>query len=141
MPCPGDPVTNSVTNVYNAVALQSITVSNATNIDATDWAAVKTTGTNTDYVTVTANVCPNVPEATNVITMTGVPVGTNIFERQVPMWEIGMTPIIVTGCTNTNVVNVWIVWGTWTEFNNTGPKDSDGTCRSGNVWCYQLLAS
>jgi hypothetical protein len=127
-PCDTSTQTAQVTGIYDAVTLQSVSVANATPLDPTNWAAVKTAGTNTNYVVVTANICPDIPEATNVISITGgEAVSSNVFQRQVPGWEVGMTTITITGCTNTNIVNVWIVWGTWTEFNNTGPKDSDST--------------
>ncbi len=112
-PCSAALVTNTVSGIYDAVSLQSVTVTNATQIDSTNWAAVKTTGTNTDYVYVTANVCPNLAEVTNLISISGgQAVSGNPFQRQVPKWISAETTVTVTGCTNTNVVKVWILWST-----------------------------
>jgi hypothetical protein len=137
-PCSTNNIPVSVTGIYDAVSLQSVTVMNAAQIDSTNWWAVMTTGTNTDYVYVTANVCPNLAEATNVISISGGgPVPGNPFQRKVPKWVSAETTVTVTGCTNTNVVKVWIVWGS-ISYNFSSSLDPDDSLSFANWSGFSL---
>lgn len=108
-----------------AVQLQSISVSGATQIDATNWADVKTTNAD-DYVTITANLCPNDTNAATLLSWTnGQPVPGNPFQRRVSKTNSVETTVTASCCNTSLTVNVWIVWSSFTKFNNTGPKDTD----------------
>jgi hypothetical protein len=97
----------------------------ATYVSTNNWAAVKTTNA-TDYVTLTANLCPFVTNAAVLLTWSGGQVVPgNPLQRRVPKNVAAKTVVTATCCGNSTNVNVWIVWVNFTEFNNTGPADSD----------------
>lgn len=104
------------TNLY-VVQLTSLSVSNATAIEptnATDYGAVKTTGTN-DFVIVQANVTPALSNAQSLVTETGgtaVPGTNSLFQWEVTQTNSAKTAFNVICCTTNLTDNIWIIWST-----------------------------
>jgi len=101
----------SVSGSFESVQLQSISVSGATAIDATNYAAVKTTNAN-DYVTITASLCPDDTNAATLLSWSGgQAVSGNPFERQVHKNVSAKTVVTASCCSTSFTANVWIIWG------------------------------
>lgn len=122
----------SVTAQPEDVMLQSLTVvsNTAAQVDATDWAVVKSTSTN-DYVIVQATLSLS---ATNAALLAqvgaaiqwtgGQPVPGNPFQRQISKTNSVETTVTATlGSTNLSL-NVWVVWANLT-IKVTGTLDPD----------------
>ena len=93
-----------------AVQLQSISVSGATQIGTTtNWATMKTTNAS-DYVIITANLCPNDTNAATLLTWSGgLAVTNNPFQRRVSKTNAVETTVTASCCSTSMTVNVWII--------------------------------
>jgi hypothetical protein len=102
------------TTLY-VVELDSISVDAATYVSSNNWAAVKTTNA-TDYVTLTANLCPFVTNAAVLFNWSGggETVPDNPLQRRVHKNASVKTTVSASCCGNSTNVNIWIIWGTVT---------------------------
>ena len=83
----------------------------ATYVSSNNWAAVKTTNA-TDYVTLTANLCPPVTNGAVLLTWSGgQQVPSNPLQRRVPKNVSAKTTVTASCCGNSTNVNIWILWG------------------------------
>lgn len=97
---------------FESVQLQSISVSGATAIDTTNYAAVKTTNAN-DYVTITASLCPSDTNAASKLAWSGGnAVPGNPLQREVHKNASAETIVTASCCSTSITANVWIIWGT-----------------------------
>jgi len=126
------------TNLY-VVQLTSLSVSNATAIEptnATDYGAVKTTGTN-DFVIVQANVTPALSNAQSLVTETGgtaVPGTNSLFQWEVTQTNSAKTAFNVICCTTNLTDNIWIIWSTISILTNgTNPADAPSFVTGGEL--------
>ncbi len=94
------------------VTITSLTVvSNATQIDTTNWACVK--ATTNDWVYVKATLSTADTNAANLINWSvGNPVAYDPFQRKISKGASQMIPVMATvGAASTNL-NVWVIWAT-----------------------------
>ncbi len=124
--CDGSTGSGDVSGSFNVVKLLSLGVANAVSVGGTNnWAAVKTTNAN-DFVTLTATLCPNNADAAALLTWSGGEADpNNPLQRRVPKNVSAKTAVTASCCSSNLSATIWIVWSSFTEFNNTGPKNSD----------------
>jgi hypothetical protein len=112
--CDGSVASSDFSTNFISFQLLSVGVtSGATQIGTTtNWVAVKTNST-TDFVTVSAVLCPNDPNGASLLTWSGgQAVPGNPLARQVPR-NVSAKTIVTASCCNTSyTAAVWIIWGT-----------------------------
>jgi hypothetical protein len=96
------------------VQLSSITVTGATSIDGTNYGTVMTP-TNTNYVTITANV--NTTNTNSVSSWFGwsgggTVVATNPLQVQVSTASSAETTVTASACSSNFTANIWVLWST-----------------------------
>jgi len=102
------------TTLY-VVEFDSVSVDGATYVSSNNWAAVKTNSA-TDYVTLTANLCPFVTNAAVLLTWSGggQAVPGNPLQWRVPKNASAKTTVTASCCGNSTNVNIWIIWANLT---------------------------
>jgi hypothetical protein len=111
------------TTLY-VVELDSIAV-DTTYVSSNNWAAVKTNSA-TEYVTLTANLCPYVTNAAVLLNWSGggETVPDNPLQRRVHKNASVKTTVTASCCGNSTNVNIWIIWSDLTV-KTSGTLDSD----------------